>query len=345
MFDRLLVPDAPIVRADAASALAAAAGAAAASPRVAAADAAALRAAAATGVFGARALAALERALVAGGARAGAVRELVAADEAARAAASGTQTADSRAAADAARAARRVTARVRAEHRDYDALARSVGGGAAARAESALAGPAAGLFGAAGGAALGGGLVIAIASASLFGFYVGGSIWGRGSPNVRGRFRVGVTLGGESHPPPPLQQSYAAAAVAAMATLMLEGVLLVLRLSRSEKMSRVRPRASGAPAAPAPRLPPDTGASRAQRSVSARLVERLVAPLPAPDAARLVEGLVAPAPVLDAGASIESPRTDPRPLLSMSDGEESAHGDPNASGGGLRQRRPNWAPA
>ena len=217
-----------------------------------------------SGHFGARELTLLEHLLITHGShQVGIVRELVAEalKDIALVARGGIklskeeeeEAASLALAADERRERRRDKAFARAAHREYDELARNVGGGAALRAEKALSNSAAGLFGAQGGAALGGGLVIAIISAAFFGFYLGGSIWGHGSAGVSIYYIYICSTGmiiGRLHLiayPPPLPhthtifiQAYAAAAFSSMATLMLEGILLVLRLSRSENILRRR---------------------------------------------------------------------------------------------------------
>jgi hypothetical protein len=145
-------------------------------------DVASLAASSQTGKFGARDLATLERELVLRGNPTGTVRLLV--SEALQEASArrfarmtpGEVAAEAEAAAtaDARREQRRNLLRTRAAHREYNELATSGMPGT-------NMGSSVGVFGSSGGAALGGGLVIAVISAALFGYYIGSNIWGKDS--------------------------------------------------------------------------------------------------------------------------------------------------------------------
>jgi hypothetical protein len=149
-------------------------------------DLASLAASSLSGKFGARDLAILERELVLRGNPAGIARSLV--SEALQEASARRLSqlsprevaaeAEATAAADARREHRRNLLRTRAAHREYRELT-TVGMSGSSVSSSV------GVFGSSGGAALGGGLVIAVVSAALFGFYIGSNIWGKDSAWVR----------------------------------------------------------------------------------------------------------------------------------------------------------------
>ena len=197
------------------------------------ADAAALLQAASSGVFGVSELSLLQRLLNESEGRS--VREMVlAAEEEGLSAEALAALAASRAASSAAAASRRRGLEARAAERDYQALLQSSKGAAAPTPLREVAAQ----------ASMGGGLFLVLLSATLMGYYLGVQLYGKGSTGVSVSPRSHrvenlfallslLTLLGLLLPRNHLQ-AWVCALICAVGTLVLEGGLMVLRMSRAD---------------------------------------------------------------------------------------------------------------